>query len=228
MLNLPYGTVQDAIASLRETYFPRFHVLPYNRFDVEHSPHWWLSPTREKAAFRHGKVMFTTSADWVDSGCVFVGFNVEKGVLQAGGGRPSEVMGENWFWHRFVTLANAPLATAIEQSREAIGGNLQIYVDCGVLGSGSRFEQLIFDVESLRLRPKLYERRDGILSHLATSTDFDDFADALRALDGAATAWHWIDVLVGTSFTLSAGGPDNTGKCAAMLHPFRPWMRAAR
>ena len=228
MLNLPHETVQDAVASLRKTYFPRFHVLPYNRFDVEHSPHWWLSPTKEKAAFRHGKAMFTTNEDWVVPGHVFVGFNVEKGVLQAGGGRANEVMDETWFWHRFVTLANTPLVTAIEQAREAIGSNLQIYVDCGVLGGGSRFEWLLFDVESHHLRPKRYERRDGILSRLAASTDFGGFSDALRALDGSPTAWHWLDVLVGASFTLAASGPDNTGKCAALLHPFRPWMRVAR
>ncbi len=228
MGTLPYETVQDAIASLRKIYFPRFHVLPYNRFDVEHSPHWWLSPTQERAAFRHGKAMFTTSEEWVDPGHVFVGLNVEKGVLQAGDWRANEVMDKSWFWHRFVTLANKPLVTAIEQACEAIDSNLQIYVDCGVLGGGSRFEWLLFDVESHCLRPKWYERRDGLLSRLAASTDFGGFSDALRALDGSPTAWHWIDVLVGTSFTLNASGPDNTGKCADMLHPFRPWMRVAR
>jgi hypothetical protein len=228
MLNLPHATVQDAIAKLREIYFPGFHVLPYNRFDVNHSPHWWLSPSREKAAFRHGKVMFTTSDDWVEPGHVFVGFNVEKGILQAAGGRPNEVMDGTWFWHRFLTLANVPLAAAIEQAHEAMGGTVQIYVNGGVLGGGSRFESLLFDVELHRLRPKRYERRDGILAGLAASTDFGQFSDALRALDGAGTAWHWMDILVGSSFTLNANGPDNTGKCAAMLHPFRQWMRAVR
>lgn len=29
-------------------------------------------------------------------------------------------------------------------------------------------------------------------SRLAASTDFGGFADALRALDGLSTAWHWI------------------------------------
>ncbi len=33
--------------------------LAYNRFDVDHSQHWWLSPTPDKAAFRYAKAMFT-------------------------------------------------------------------------------------------------------------------------------------------------------------------------
>ena len=32
--------------------------------------------------------------------------------------------------------------------------------------------------------------------------------------------------MVGAVFTLDEGGKDDTGRCGAMLQPFRQWMRA--
>lgn len=228
LLNLPHETTQPAIAALRARYLPGFYVLPYNRFKLERSQHWWLSPTSEKAAYRYGKVMFTTSENCADAGQVFVGFKVEKGVAPGGVGSANEVMDESWLWHRLLELANGPLAAAIEQAHDAIGGDLQLYVDCGILGGGSAFDWVLFDVQSGHLSQKHAPPGGSILSRLAASTDFIGFADALRTLDGPGTAWHWIDLLVGTRFTLDPHGPDDTGKCAALLNPFRPWMRDAR
>ncbi|MEO8496479.1 MAG: hypothetical protein ABI614_15530 [Planctomycetota bacterium] len=225
-MNLPYETVQDAVAKLRVRHFPGLHPLPYNRFETERSQHWWLSPTSERAAFRYGKAIFTTNEAWGGAGDVFCGFNVEKGVLHKGDWYESNIMTEDWFWHRFLDLANAPVFSAAEEAADAIGTKLQLCVDCGTLVS-SKWDMLMFDIDGTQLLQRAYQPIENTLDGMKGVTNFAEFADALRALDGTPTAWHWIDVLVGTWFTRDASGPDDTDKCAALLKPFQSWIRAA-
>ena len=226
-MNLPYPSVQDAAIALKTKYFSGFHILPYNRFDIDHSRHWWLSPTGDKAAFRYGKVVLTTDEPCRDPSKVFCGFQVEKGVEHNNGWSKSHLMQDDWFWHDFLELANIPLASAIEQARESVSCPLQVYMDCGMLVRDSNWDRLLFESDATILTKTSYDRADGVLDRAAAATDFVGFADALRALDGTATGWHWIDVVIGMVFSLDPSGPDDTCQCAAMLNPFRTWMRAA-
>ena len=224
-MNLPFESVQDAVAELRRSYFPTFHVLPYNRWDVEHSQHWWLSPTSDKAAFRYAKVIFTTS-EWVPAGEVFCGFNVEKGQREAGVGNPNWVMTEDWFWHRFLELANVPLLSAVEEARDALGEQPQLFVACGIPAPGARWDHVRFKIVGDRLQLQDFQLGDGKLNEVASSENIANFSTAIRALDSTDTAWHWTDLLVGHSFTVDVDGGDDLEKCSAMLRPFERWMNS--
>jgi len=226
-MNLPYTTVQDLVVDMKAKYFDGFYVLPYNRFDVDHSQHWWLSPTSDKAAFRYAKAMFTTEESWVDPGSVFCGFNVEKGVLHEGGWNKNAVMDETWFWHRFLDLAGHPLAGIIEEASTAAGANLQLFVSAGTLTPNAEWPRVLFDIAGTTLSRQHYRPCDGKLADVAACTDLSGFAAAIRSLDGTPTAWEWADVLIGMPFTLDPNGPDNLDRCAAMLKPFERWMRAS-
>lgn len=226
-MNLPYKSVEDVANVLKVRYFPGFRVLPYNRFDLKHSQHWWLSPASENPAFRYGKVMCTTNDAWTGEGRVFCGFNVEKGVLHEGDWAKTNVMDNTWFWHRFLKLANEPLVTAVSDAARAVDGNIQVFVAAGVLVTGAQWSHVLFDTDGGRLATVDYQPGDGLLAKVATNTSIPDFADALRTLDGPTTAWQWIDVLIGQSFTLDTDEPDDTDACAAMLKSFETWMRAA-
>ena len=223
-MNLPYENIQDLAAELKRRYYPGFYSLPYNRFDVDHSQHWWLSPTPEKAAFHHAKIGMTTNEDWVESGNVFVGANIEKGVLHEGNWHKNNIMKKEWFWHRFLKLANLPLASAIKDAEARIEGNMQVSVTCGMLVSNHDWAHVVFEVDSDALHPTHYKEGDRTLSNLAKCADFSAFAQELQVLDGSKTAWQWIDIHIGTSFTLNPSGEDDTERCAAMLAPFTRWM----
>ena len=227
MMNLPYKTTRDLVIELRTSYLPGLHVLPYNRFDMDHSVHWWLSPTSDKIAFPFGKATSTTDRAWIGKDDVFCGFNVEKGVLQEGVTRQAEVMTNDWAWHRFVKRANAPLAGLIGEAIEKTGLDLKIGLQCGIAGADVAWESLWFDVVDNRLVQRSYKPVDGILAPVAASTDFESFADALRSIDGKPTAFHWIDLGVGSTFTMNRSGPDDTAVCAELLKTFNPWMHAS-
>ena len=223
-MNLSYGTVQDLAADMKKYYFSGFHSLPYNRFNVETSQHYWLSPTSEKAAFPYSKAAFTKNDEWVEAGHVFCGFNVEKGVLHEADWPRSNVMDDSWFWHRFLDLANSPLASLAEKASAAIDGNLQIFITAGIMATGHDGANAMFEIDDSELKLVSHKTGDGILRDLSRSSNFAELADSLRALDGKPTEWYWIDFHLGTFFTLDPTGPNHLDRCAAMLKPFEPWI----
>ena len=64
MLNLPHETVQDAIASLRKTYFPRFHGTGSTSSSARRSPSMQAARTTP-ASVRPCCIRF-------DPGCVWL------------------------------------------------------------------------------------------------------------------------------------------------------------
>lgn len=224
-MSLPYASVQDAAIALRDYAFRGFSVLPFNRWDIDHSQHWWLSPTSQKIAFPYGKVILTQSS-WVPADNVFVGFCVEKGVLFEGEWNRNNIMKDDWFWHRFLDVANVPLASAVHEASLAVGRKITIHVDSGTLVDRN-WASVQFDAEGGRLVQTSYIEGNRTLGTLASSASFAEFADSLRAINGAtSSAWQWIDVVVGTDFSMSADEPTELDECAKMLTPFKHWMTA--
>lgn len=84
------------------------HAMPFNRFSPESST-WWLSPSIDNPAYRHGKIIFMQTDEAESAAPLFVGFYVEKGVGPAGApvyretarGRRG-VMDSTWLWDRFL------------------------------------------------------------------------------------------------------------------------------
>ncbi len=224
-MNLPYADLQELVTEMRDRHFPGLHVLPYNRFDLGRSQDWWLSPTSDKAAHRFGKALFTIDPEMAGEGHVFCGFNVEKGVLARDAGRPNQVLNGTWFWHQFLKLANEPLATAVAAAESAIGACISIDVGFGPLIPAAQWDRVCFYVSEGRFSEVLYHDAAGLLAEIRTSRNVTEFADALRKLDGAKTAWHWGGVSIGKAFTRDPAGPDDLDQCAAMLTHFQGWMR---
>ncbi|EAQ77762.1 hypothetical protein [Blastopirellula marina] len=223
-MNLPFASPHEVAKQLKQHYFPRLHVLPYNRFRVADSTHWWLAPTGAKAAFQHGKLMLTQIDVLVKSGELFCGWNVEKGLLHPGSWQASNVMDSSWYWHSFLTFTGSELEEMIADAREATDKDLQIYVAATIPGQSPA--AVVLNVDGSRLKPAAYEASDGILIEVARSGTLNELMAALRNLNGTATAWHWMDVVIGQTFTLDKTGADQTPKCAKFLRAFMPWVRA--
>ena len=223
-MNLPYTNARDVVHALKVRHFPGFHSLPYNRYEPDKSPHWWLSPTGDNPAFRVGKAMLTTSEGWVEDGKLFCGFNIEKGLETDMASTRSEIMQKDWFWHRFIDIADTPLATAIEEAESAIGENLELVVS-GIINQGESWACVTFDHEDGKLNQSKYIKGNGDIARLAECRSLSELAGEFRKLVGnAAAAWMWLDVVIGKTFTLDPNGTDDLDRCAAMLKPFGRWM----
>ncbi len=162
--------------------------------------------------------------DWVPSGDVFVGYNVEKGLRSSDRSTDPNLMQSDWFWHEFLDRANTPFCSLIEEASKACERPLQLYLQTGPLVPNSDWARVLFDVSGSNLTPVDYNRGDGQLADVASSTDFGQLADSLRAYASGSSDWYWLDVVAGASFTLDPSGVDDTTACAAMLRPFQRWM----
>ena len=225
-MNLPYASTQDLVTELRTKHFPRLYVLPYNRFDIDHSQHWWLSPTSEKQAFKYGKIGCTTSEHWVPPGQVFCGFELEKGFGAEADFDPSVTMSKEWFWHRFVDLAGQPLTDKVTEACDAVSDRLQMRIGCGLPAPDAREDRAWFEMDGSTLTQLSWEIGDGLLSDVAAATTMDNFAAALREFNLKKPDWYWVHVSIGHPFNTNTSGPDDLDQCAAMLKPFDRWMRA--
>lgn len=218
-MNLAYSSAREVAADLKQRYFPGLHVLPFNRFHLESSTHWWLSPTGDKGAFRYGKFILTTDGEWLKERTLFCGWNIEKGMAHGGSWPASNVINKSWHWHDFVPVTNEPLVQMIADARTAVDDDLQLVVCAAVPGGQSA--HIVMQVSGSRLKPLAYQPGDNILVNLARTADMASFSDELRKLNGPPTAWHWLDVRIGQAFSLNPKGPNQLEACAKMLKAFQ-------
>src|SRR5262245_54586635 len=86
--------------------------VPFNRFDKIDESTWWLSPSNEIPAYRHGKIAFTREYFAPE---MFIGLYVEKGLNRefADAAFPGKGWGmdSTWQWHKFWTDLKAGALT---------------------------------------------------------------------------------------------------------------------
>lgn len=222
--NLPFDNPREAAAEVKARAFLRFRLLPFNRFDADRSRYWWLCPPGAGSpAFPNGKAIFATDEAWVSEGQVFCGFAVEKG-LPPGASRPSEVLTPSWFWNRFVSMPDADFVRPIREAAEAGGSALEVVVAAGPLVPGAEWARVTLHAGPDALRLTSHVEADGALGQVAAAKDPAELRKALAEAATGPAAWHWIDVLIGRTFSLDADGADDTERCVATLDAFRGWM----
>jgi len=137
-------------------------------------------------------------------------------------------MTDRWMWHRFLTVANVPLQSAISLASAACDTPIYVIVDCAVEvqhgspGLDGDHVQLKADGEHLSCVE--YDRQDDSLRDFPAVSNFAQLADALRAASRASYDFRWVDCMVGALATRDLTGPKELLMCAEMLAPFKPWI----
>jgi|SRR6056297_2893217 len=223
MLNFPFDSSHSLCKFIRDEHFPGFMCLPYDRYRHTDSDTWWIVGNSVKSAFSYPKAIFTTAPNWKGEGDVFCGLNVEKGVTQVAAAKASNKMDQRWFWNTFVNPKAVSLLAALDDANQHVPGNLQLLITAGVLEAGDPWELLWLELEGQSLKQKSYEATDKALASVAAVADVSSLVLELGALD--KLSWHWVDVLIGQSFTLDKSGRDDSQACGAMLKSFAGWLR---
>lgn len=111
-MKIPFTTTRLACIGIRDAFYTEkdgmyLRVLPYDIHDyLKASNWWWLSPSNEIPAHRHGKFLFCED----DDSRICIGLAMEKGLDKGFVVDPrykKSAMDESWQWHRFF----ADLAT---------------------------------------------------------------------------------------------------------------------
>jgi len=236
----------EAESADSRSYSPR----PHNVHNPTNST-WWLVPSTDWPAHRHGKITFTPSTSARRQ--VLCGLHVEKGfgnvVALVPGHPPKQLLvGDNWEWPAFMSgLRDGSVAEVAQQVALNSGEPVALEIHLWVPGDYSQFDpfaryvspsdnpdiappfaagQVNFQTEGATL-----QRTSG--RWLNKDTIAVDQAQRLSDLPALfatkAMEWLWIDVYLGVLATLSREAPDAQAWLdhriwRELLSPWRTWV----
>ena len=225
----PFRTSRETCYALKDAGMPyvgRLTPRPWNIYEPN-TTRWWLVPTTEWPAYRHGKVLCSGNAGGSPPS-IQVGLYVEKGlhpsVVSAYPCRKGSrlILREDWVWHRFVAdLETGNTLRLITELARRLPVPITFAIDGGYIDdpcdsdvnrarSGLTWARYTFEWdEGGRLTLREGEPRpEGPFEALAHLRGYEDVSPVLHEL--ASNPWLWVDVFLGIGFQSS---PDDGGSC---------------
>ena len=121
--------IRDILAELKSRGHDGFTIRPWNMFKPE-TTLWWLVPSTEWPAYKHGKIAFFREGDKLN-----IGMHIEKGLSSTAGQSlpPARAVklctGPDWIWHAFLAdLKSGEFEAKISRISQLAGRSLRIIV----------------------------------------------------------------------------------------------------
>lgn len=196
--------IRDILAELKSRGHDGFTARPWNMFKPE-TTLWWLVPSTEWPAYKHGKIAFFREGDKLN-----IGMHIEKGLSSTAGqdlppARAAKLCtGPDWIWHAFLAdLKSEKFETKINRISQLVGRPLRIIVQASyVNGNYDQSAELLEGQETENTVSFLFEN-GRLEDHPAGAKGELRFIDKIRALPDLATLfeskdmeWFWIDLFV--------------------------------
>jgi len=205
---------------------------PWNRFDLDDL--WWLIPSKQWPAYRHGKLTFTRRH--ADPGELFLGINVEKGFGQmAAAAFPSlkqnQLLKPDWTWHRLVSEDGARgFERAVADLPVELNPRLVVYAILVQDPSGYdpynrsqqfKMDRAIFGLADDRTFLQESDLQVHLLDSIARDGRLSEVITALKSLP--QSDWVWIDVYAG--IRVRGNSQLSIGEVyRRTLSKFTPWL----
>ena len=206
---------------------------------------WWLVPSSDWPAYRHGKFVFSLAKDGprkaligfnddvIEASKLFAGVNVEKGygrvatevdpVLRR---KTDQVLDPGWLWYR-LTEGPGPRQFAQILGAVSAKATLHLYVVSSYVHDRESEVQrerdaIVFSCSASGITTLLSNGFPvGVLRGCTGATDFVQLARGLREVDD----YHWVDIYAGTY--VPRGEPDISGLYRDVLSSFSSWVAEA-
>ncbi len=203
---------------------------------------WWLVPSSEWPAYRHGKLVFSFAKDGprkallgLNDGAIhtdrlFAGLNVEKGygrvaaevdpVLRR---KTDQILDDGWLWHGLIDDPGIRRFTEMLRTVSA-KATLHLYVVSSYVHDREADvhrdrDVVVFDCGASGIGALLSNGFPiGVLRDCDRATDFGQLAQRLAQVD----EYHWVDIYAGTYVT--KGEQDVSGLGRNVLSHFNPWV----
>lgn len=206
---------------------------------------WWLIPSSEWPAYRHGKFLFDKVES--QSSSIICGLYVEKGLgseLSDVYTSPSErryIMETDWAWFRLLNNLQSGKADAtINSISSDIDSPIELRIDSTYIASHESFDPYEPGFHSDTYRFQLQRGADTLnLVESKIGAHISDILSSIRTIDDLSRAlgelnknpWLWVDVLITLQFYTNPPSnvtPDSIWNAGAVwdrfLCNFLPWL----
>jgi hypothetical protein len=217
--------------------------LPFNRYEPE-ATQWWLSPSTDNPAYKHGKIVFEQRQP-ARLGHLFVGLYVEKGVgptaaemFRTPAHSRRSIMDESWVWHGFLEdLAGTAFRDAAEEAIAKARHPLTIAVEAMYVEPPSEDRDIhahgydaAWSVFRLDGDGLAFDRENStpkqLLGDVPACRQLPQLAEAIQA--GEQLDWMWVDFLVGFRFMRGAAGESDWDAARLWMAAGSPWLKWLR
>jgi hypothetical protein len=205
-----YGWINQNEPSLRLT------ARPWNRFEPENTE-WWLVPSTDWPAYRHGKFFFKERNENRDLYCgLFVEKGLDPSIAVAYPSGKRLVMDDDWTWHRLLSdMASGQLRGATLEVIQRTGRPLLVLVDGGFVEDPASYDP---DAPPMDWNYLSFRTDGAELEHISsdlTGTQFAEIAGCSTLADIAGAIvqmshleWTWIDVHLGAELEMAPSEYD--------------------
>jgi len=214
---------------------------PWNLYDPDQTL-WWLVPTTQWPAYRHGKLAFSLAHDYprktllgrndtlLELDKVFVGLNIEKGYGKAATevdpsirSKPHQIIDPDWLWFSLIEGKGPHLFSRLIES---VCGSQNIYLYVIVLHVHDRemtyqkqYDAAMFSCHPDRLEHILDNKFPlSVLKGSEKAKNFSELAECLRRVG----EYYWVDLYLGTH--LQRDNIDMAKLDHCLLSHFMHWV----
>jgi hypothetical protein len=203
---------------------------------------WWLVPSTDWPAYRHGKFIFSLAKDsprkalvglndsLIEANKIFAGLNVEKGYGHVATEvdttlkrKTAQIIDSDWLWFTLVE-GNGPARFSKLLAAVSAVETLHLYVVSSYVHDRESAVQperdaVMFSCHSAGISAVLHNHFPiGVLPGIRKATNFATLADHLKTIDD----FHWVDIYVGTY--LAKGNIDIKEFYQRVLLNFNEWV----
>jgi hypothetical protein len=207
---------------------------------------WWLVPSTDWPAYRHGKFVFSLAKDsprkalaglnnsLIKADKIFAGLNVEKGYGHVATEvdatlkrKTTQIIDNDWLWFTLVD-GNGPARFTKLLAAVSATEKLHLYVVSSYVHDRESTVQperdaVMFSCHPAGISAVLHNQFPiGVLRGIHKATDFVTLAELLKTIDG----YHWVDIYVGTYLT--KGNIDIKEFYQRVLLNFNEWVVEAQ
>jgi hypothetical protein len=189
---------------------------PWNRFEPTNTE-WWLIPSTEWPAYRHGKFFFGARNENRDLYCgLFVEKGLDPSIAVAYPSGKRLVMDDDWAWHRLLgDMGSGCLRGAVLEVGRRIDRPLLVVVDGGFVEDPASYDPdappmdwnyLTFRADGAGLECVSSSLQGTQFADVTTCTTLAEIAEAIAQLP--QQEWTWIDLHLGTELEMAPREPD--------------------
>lgn len=191
-----------ALEGVKSRGIDKFTLRPWNQYKPDNTL-WWLVPTKNWPAYRHGKIAIYKTKQ---SNQFKVGFHLEKGLSDTAGQMlpPRSVdklcIKPDWIWNTFVNdIKTGKFAEILAQIAKSLNKKIEIIIQASAIKDKESSVASFEDLKTENIIKFIYDgvslewNKDAIKGEMRTFAGINTIERFLDIFQDRDMEWFWID-----------------------------------